>query len=60
MLSYIVRGTLTFPIIVSVLGLATAVIIVMVRICLGAAVAMVCTIIAGSIVCFSLFWFCVP
>jgi hypothetical protein len=57
MLSSIVWGTLLFPTIVGVLGLATTVIILIAKTCLNAAIAMTCMFIFGSIVFLSLFWF---
>ena len=58
MLSYLVRVTLALPLIVGVLGLAVTINIVVVGIGVGAAAAMACTFIVGSIVYFSLLWFC--
>ena len=58
MLSYLVRVTLALPLVLGVLGLAATISIVMVGICVGAAAAMACTFIVGSIVYFSLLWFC--
>jgi hypothetical protein len=56
-LSSIVWGTLIFPTIVGVLGLAITVIIIMAKTCLVAAIAMACMFIFSSIVFLSLFWF---
>ena len=57
MLSHIVQGTLTSLLVVGVLGLASTVIIITVQICLGVAVVMASTFIAGSIVSLLLLWF---